>query len=96
VVYYRSGYWPDHYYGNRVNPLTQKTEKESYWPLRTMLERSRAAKVPSAPAQLAGMKKIQQLLSTDYNALHIRFPRFFTLGTGSPVKSKLESLRPFF
>ncbi|CAK8997870.1 Glutathione synthetase (GSH synthetase) (GSH-S) (Glutathione synthase) [Durusdinium trenchii] len=48
VAYFRSGYWPQHF--------------EGAWLCRQQLERSEAAKCPSAPAQLAGMKKVQQLL----------------------------------
>ncbi|CAL1163782.1 unnamed protein product [Cladocopium goreaui] len=48
VVYFRSGYWPQHFV--------------DAWPLRQQMERAEAVKCPSAPAQLAGMKKVQQLL----------------------------------
>eukprot|EP00434_Breviolum_minutum_P046303 symbB.v1.2.041796.t1/scaffold8650.1/size5493/1 len=48
VAYFRSGYWPQHF--------------DNAWRSRHDVERSEAVKCPSAPAQLAGMKKVQQLL----------------------------------
>mmetsp|Transcript_12759 Transcript_12759/g.28185 ORF Transcript_12759/g.28185 Transcript_12759/m.28185 type:complete len:614 (+) Transcript_12759:26-1867(+) len=51
VAYFREGYWPGHF-----DPL------EKCWAAREALEIAEAAKCPSAPAQLAGMKKVQQLL----------------------------------
>jgi len=51
VAYFRSGYWPEQY-----NPA------EACWETRELIERSEAVKCPSAPAQLAGMKKVQQVL----------------------------------
>lgn len=51
VVYYRAGYSPDDY----------PTEKE--WNTRLQLERSLAIKCPTAALQLAGAKKVQQVLS---------------------------------
>jgi len=53
VAYFRSGYWPDHF-----QPL------QACWEARKAIEVSEAAKCPSAPAQLAGMKKVQQMLCT--------------------------------
>jgi len=53
VAYFRSGYWPE-----------QFTPKEECWDARERIEVSEAVKCPSAPAQLAGMKKVQQLLCT--------------------------------
>ncbi|XP_064640125.1 glutathione synthetase-like [Lineus longissimus] len=50
VVYYRTGYVPQNYC----------TEKE--WNAKTMMERSKAVKCPAVNYQLAGMKKIQQVL----------------------------------
>lgn len=50
VVYYRSGYSPDDY------------KTEGYWETRAMLERSHAIQCPSVLTQLAGSKKVQQLL----------------------------------
>eukprot|EP00933_Yihiella_yeosuensis_P060185 TRINITY_DN6233_c0_g1_i1.p1 TRINITY_DN6233_c0_g1~~TRINITY_DN6233_c0_g1_i1.p1 ORF type:complete len:560 (-),score=118.96 TRINITY_DN6233_c0_g1_i1:291-1970(-) len=51
VAYFRSGYWPGNY-----EPF------EQCWAAREAIEESAAVKCPSAPAQLAGMKKIQELL----------------------------------
>merc|ERR1719362_41266 len=51
VAYFRSGYWPEQY-----NPA------EECWEARELIERSEAVKCPSAPAQLAGMKKVQEVL----------------------------------
>ncbi|CAJ1447127.1 unnamed protein product, partial [Effrenium voratum] len=48
VAYFRSGYWPQHF--------------EGAWEARRVVELSEAVKCPSAPAQLAGMKKVQELL----------------------------------
>jgi glutathione synthetase len=52
IVYYRSGYTPDDY----------RTDRD--WQARTQLEYSRAIKCPSVLTQLAGMKKVQQVLAT--------------------------------
>jgi len=51
VAYFRSGYWPGHF-----------SPAEACWAAREAIEVSEAVKCPSAPAQLAGMKKVQQLL----------------------------------
>ncbi|XP_078688423.1 glutathione synthetase-like isoform X4 [Branchiostoma floridae x Branchiostoma belcheri] len=51
VVYFRTGYLPDHY----------PTEKE--WHARLMIERSRAIKCPCISYHLAGTKKVQQELA---------------------------------
>lgn len=51
VVYFRSGYWPG-----------QFEPAEACWQIREDMERAEAVKCPSAPAQLSGMKKVQQLL----------------------------------
>mmetsp|Transcript_83089 Transcript_83089/g.193020 ORF Transcript_83089/g.193020 Transcript_83089/m.193020 type:complete len:456 (+) Transcript_83089:2-1369(+) len=56
VAYFRSGYWPGHF-----DPL------EPCWEVRKLMEFSEAVKCPSAPAQLAGMKKVQQLLCSPEN-----------------------------
>ena len=42
MCYFRAGYWPEHF---------------ELWETRELLELSAAVKCPSAPAQLAGMKK---------------------------------------
>lgn len=47
MVYFRSGYWPQHFV--------------DAWPLRQQMERAEAVKCPSAPAQLAGMKKAGEM-----------------------------------
>ncbi|KAK6203062.1 glutathione synthetase [Scheffersomyces amazonensis] len=53
VVYYRSGYAPTDY---EVNP-------EKTWEARLLLEKSSAIKSPSILTQLAGAKKVQQILT---------------------------------
>ncbi|KAG0637098.1 hypothetical protein HOY80DRAFT_974342 [Tuber brumale] len=52
TVYFRAGYGPGDYAG------------EDDWAARTTLERSKAIKCPSVITQLAGAKKIQQVLAT--------------------------------
>ena len=51
VVYYRAGYTPEQYSSERT------------WTARGLLEKSRAVKCPDVAYQLAGMKKIQQVLT---------------------------------
>lgn len=51
VVYYRAGYGPSDYPGAEA------------WDVRHLLERSAAIKCPSVALQLAGAKKVQQVLS---------------------------------
>jgi glutathione synthase len=58
TVYFRAGYSPDDYQG------------EHDWSARLHLERSRAIKCPSVLTQLAGCKKIQQVLATP-NSPHL-------------------------
>ncbi|PWW78075.1 glutathione synthase [Tuber magnatum] len=53
TVYFRAGYGPGDYAG------------EDEWTARTTLERSKAIKCPSVITQLAGAKKIQQVLAID-------------------------------
>jgi glutathione synthase len=55
VVYYRAGYTPNDY----------PSEKE--WAAREMIEKSASTKCPSIGYQLAGTKKIQQVLCEDGN-----------------------------
>jgi len=50
VVYYRAGYSPDDYPG------------EQQWRARSLIERSAAVKCPNVGYQLAGTKKVQQVL----------------------------------
>lgn len=52
VVYYRAGYSPDDY------------TNDGAWAARLLIEKSRAVKCPSVLAQLAGTKKVQQVLAT--------------------------------
>lgn len=52
VVYYRAGYGPGDY------------PSKSSWSARLQIERSRAIKCPSILTQLAGCKKVQQVLAT--------------------------------
>lgn len=52
TIYFRAGYSPDDYV------------KEEDWQARLHLERSRAIKCPTVLTQLAGCKKVQQVLAT--------------------------------
>ncbi|KAL1608841.1 Glutathione synthetase [Nothophoma quercina] len=52
MIYYRAGYSPDDYV------------KEQDWEARLHLEKSKAIKCPSVLTQLAGCKKVQQVLAT--------------------------------
>lgn len=52
TIYYRAGYSPDDYV------------KEQDWEARLHLEKSKAIKCPSVLTQLAGCKKVQQVLAT--------------------------------
>lgn len=52
TIYFRAGYSPDDYV------------KEEDWEARLHLEKSRAIKCPSVLTQLAGCKKVQQVLAT--------------------------------
>lgn len=55
VVYYRAGYSPDEY------------KTTDFWVSRELLESSRAIKCPDIASHLAGLKKIQQVLTSyDY------------------------------
>lgn len=55
VVYYRAGYSPDEY------------KTPDFWVSRELLESSRAIKCPDIASHLAGLKKIQQVLTSyDY------------------------------
>jgi len=51
VVYFHAGYSPEHY------------SSEQQWTAREMIEQSCAVKVPSAAMQLAGCKRIQEVLT---------------------------------
>jgi glutathione synthetase len=61
TVYFRAGYSPDEYSGSRD------------WSTRLHIERSRAIKCPSVLTQLAGCKKIQQVLATPQSPHLARF-----------------------
>lgn len=52
VVYYRSGYSPDQY------------KTPDYWKSRELIESSKAIKCPDIASHLAGLKKIQQVLTS--------------------------------
>ena len=56
VVYYRAGYTPTDYEGKG---------NEKNWDARFLLEKSKAIKCPSVALQLAGAKKVQQVLSEE-------------------------------
>ncbi|KDN51431.1 glutathione synthase [Tilletiaria anomala UBC 951] len=56
VVYFRAGYTPTDYEG---------LGNEKAWDVRQLLERSAAIKCPSVALQLAGAKKVQQVLSEE-------------------------------
>jgi glutathione synthetase len=61
TVYFRAGYSPDEYNG------------QEDWNARLHIERSRAIKCPSVLTQLAGCKKIQQVLATPHSPHLSRF-----------------------
>lgn len=62
VAYFRSGYWPGHF------------PTEACWAVRESVEASEAVKCPSVLAQLAGMKKVQQLLCEAEHLQHFLAP----------------------
>ncbi|KAH8724724.1 glutathione synthetase large chain [Phaeosphaeriaceae sp. PMI808] len=61
TIYFRAGYSPDDY------------PKEEDWNARLHLEKSRAIKCPSILTQLAGCKKVQQVLATPHSPHLQRF-----------------------
>jgi glutathione synthetase len=61
TIYFRAGYSPDDY------------TKEEDWSARMFLEKSRAIKCPSILTQLAGCKKVQQVLATPHSPHLKRF-----------------------
>lgn len=61
TIYFRAGYSPDDY------------PKEDDWAARLLLEKSRAIKCPSILTQLAGCKKVQQVLATPHSTHLARF-----------------------
>jgi glutathione synthase len=91
VVYFRAGYSPVDY------------PSSSAWSTRLLLERSRAIKCPSVALQLAGAKKVQEVLSRpgqlerflpgrpdDVSRLQASFTRLFPLDDSD---AGLEALR---
>lgn len=91
VVYYRAGYSPDHY----VN--------QTHWDARLYLEKNRAIKCPSVYTQLAGAKKVQQILTdkeellkfvseSDLAALQKTFVEILPLGEDSEAGKRAEKL----
>jgi len=71
IIYFRSGYWPEHY--------------EGHWDLRLKMEQGYAVKCPSAPSQLSGMKIVQQLLCNKPSAQHLA-PCFGKMGSPDQYK----------
>ena len=61
TIYFRAGYSPDDY------------SKDEDWHARVQLEKSRAIKCPSVLTQLAGCKKVQQVLATPHSPHLKRF-----------------------
>jgi glutathione synthase len=61
TIYFRAGYSPDDY------------PREEDWTARSHLEKSRAIKCPSILTQLAGCKKVQQVLATPHSPHLKRF-----------------------
>jgi glutathione synthetase len=61
TIYFRAGYSPDDY------------PREEDWTARLHLEKSRAIKCPSILTQLAGCKKVQQVLATPHSPHLKRF-----------------------
>lgn len=61
VVYFRAGYSPDEY------------TSDAHWSARLQIERSTAIKCPTVLTQLAGTKKVQQVLATPHSPHLARF-----------------------
>ncbi len=59
LIYYRAGYSPQEY------------STEAHWEARELLESSRAIKCPDIAAHLAGLKKIQQVLTDKQELLRV-------------------------
>ncbi|ORY29749.1 glutathione synthase [Naematelia encephala] len=86
VIYYRSAYTPSDY------------PSSSEWTTRLLLERSRAIKCPSMALQLAGAKKIQQVLCEpgvleDFLLSEDRPDVGFGHGSGSLSQADVDKLR---
>jgi hypothetical protein len=79
-IYFRTGHWPSQFHDREGGGFGKHDDSSNtcdFWPLREELERANCAKVPSAPMQLAGMKKIQQLLYQNFEKLQKRFGEGF-------------------
>lgn len=81
VLYYRAGYAPSEY----------RTEDD--WHARRELERTRAIKCPSVLTQLAGMKKVQQVLAAP-NSMHLK--DFMPNATDSAVAEIQRTFAPMY
>jgi glutathione synthase len=79
VVYFRAGYSPTEYLD------------ESYWEARKHLEMSRAIKCPTVLTQLAGLKKVQQVLATPGSNHLERF-----IGHGENTESIRRTFVPMY
>ncbi|KAL0262123.1 Glutathione synthetase [Diplodia seriata] len=79
TIYYRAGYSPDDF----------PTDTE--WTVRLHLERSRAIKCPSILLQLAGCKKVQQVLATPHSPHLARF-----LPNESTAARVLQTFAPIY
>jgi len=77
VVYFRAGYGPQDY----PDPIA--------WQARLHIERSNAIKCPSILTQLAGAKKVQQVLATPKSASQTSILAHFT-NTPPPIIEDLE------
>ncbi|RFU25251.1 hypothetical protein B7463_g11089, partial [Scytalidium lignicola] len=77
VVYFRAGYGPQDY------------PDESNWRGRFQIERSHAIKCPSILTQLAGAKKVQQVLATPISPSSVPILDRF-IPSSNPERSKLE------
>ncbi|RDW84697.1 glutathione synthetase [Coleophoma cylindrospora] len=82
VVYFRAGYGPEDY------------SNESAWKGRLQIERSNAIKCPSVLTQLAGAKKVQQVLATPTSASESAILQRFI--KPSAVASEVKSLEDTF
>jgi glutathione synthetase len=81
VLYYRAGYSPSEY------------QSESDWHARRELERTRAIKCPSVLTQLAGMKKVQQVLAAP-SSTHLK--RFLPYASESATAAIQRTFAPMY
>lgn len=79
TVYFRAGYTPDDY----------TSERE--WKARLHIERSRAIRCPSILTQLAGCKKVQQVLATPHSSHLGRF-----ISDEKTVAKMLQTFAPIY